>query len=217
MALSFVVSWWIYVPVHELLHVAGCLLGGGEVTRLEVDPIYGAALLQRIFPFVAVGSDYAGQLTGFDTHGSDLTYLLTDFLPFVLTILIGVPLLRKASRARPGWPAAVMTGAALPIAFAPFISLPGDYYEMGSILTSRLFLDAGWSVGAERWRGDDLFKQIETLFSSASPFDAVDVIGVVASVCLAIVLAFATYAIGAIWARWLQNAFRDRAGPARRT
>ena len=205
MALAFVVSWWVYVPIHELLHVAGCLLGGGEVTRLEIDPIYGAALLHRIFPFVVVGSDYAGQLTGFDTHGSDLTYLLTDFLPFALTILIGVPLLRKASRARPGWRAAALTGAALPIAFAPFISLPGDYYEMGSILASRLFIDAGWSAGAERWRGDDLFKQVETLFSSASPFDAVDVVGVAASVCVAIVLAFATYAIGATWARGIQR------------
>jgi hypothetical protein len=205
MALSFVASWWIYVPIHELLHVAGCLLGGGEVTRLEIDPIYGAALLQRVFPFVTVGSDYAGQLTGFDTHGSDLTYLLTDFLPFALTIWVGVPLLRRASRARPGWRAAAMTGAALPIAFAPFISLPGDYYEMGSIVISRLFSDAGWSVGADRWRGDDVFKQIDTLFSSGTPFGAVDVIGVAASVCLAIVLAFATYAIGATWAWGIQR------------
>lgn len=201
MMLSFVVSWWIYVPVHELLHVAGCLLGGGEVSRLEIDPIYGAALLQRIFPFVAVGSDYAGQLTGFDTRGNDLTYLLTDFLPFVLTILIGVPVLRRASRERAGWPAAALTGAALPVAFAPFISLPGDYYEMGSILMSRLFTDAGWAVGAERWRGDDLFRKVEELFLSASPYQAADLIGVATSFGVGLLLAFGTYAAGAVAAR----------------
>src|SRR5207344_3373896 len=86
-------TWWIYVPIHELAHAFGCLAGGGAVTRLEIDPLYGAAWLQRVFPFVAVGSDYAGQLTGFDTRGNDLTYLLTDFLPFVGTIAVGVPLL----------------------------------------------------------------------------------------------------------------------------
>lgn len=205
MVLSFVVSWWIYVPVHELLHVAGCLLGGGEVTRLEIDPIYGAALLQHLFPFVAVGSDYAGQLTGFDTRGSDLTYLLTDFLPFALTILIGVPLLRSSAREPHGWRGAAKLGASLPIAFAPFISLPGDYYEMGSILMSRLFSEAGWPAGVERWRGDDFSKQIDELFFSGGSFATVDVIGVGASVCLAIALALATYALGTAWARYWQG------------
>jgi len=79
-----VLSWWVYVPLHELAHAFGCLLGGGTVTRLDIDPAYGAALLQRCFPFVNVGSDYAGQLKGFDTGGSDLTYLLTDFLPLLV-------------------------------------------------------------------------------------------------------------------------------------
>lgn len=196
MVLSVAASWWIYVPVHELLHVAGCRLGGGEVSRLEIDPIYGAALLQRFFPFVAAGSDYAGQLTGFDTGGSDLTYLLTDLLPFVLTVLIGVPLLRSAARGRAGWAAAAKLGAALPVAFAPFISVPGDYYEMGSILVSRLFLDTGWAAGAERWRGDDLFKQIDSLFVSTGSLQAVDVVGVAVSCCVGIALAFGTYALG---------------------
>jgi len=201
MAGCFAVSWWIYVPVHELLHVAGCLLGGGEVTRLEMDPLYGAAFLQRIFPFIAVGSDYAGQLTGFDTRGSDVTYLLTDFLPFVLTIVLGVPLLRSAARGRPGVPAAAKTGAALPIALAPFISLPGDYYEMGSIVVSRLFTDAGLATSAERWRGDDVFKKIEEVFLSGQPFDGADIAGVSVSIGLGIVLAFVTYAVGAAWSR----------------
>src|SRR4029453_8724891 len=133
-----VISWWIYVPAHELAHAFGCLLGGGTVSRLDIDPLYGAAHLQHVFAFVHVGSDYAGQLSGFDTGGSDLTYLLTDFLPFVATIFIGVPLLHAAAR-RGQSPIrqAVFFGASLPVAFAPFVSLTGDYYEMGSIVISR--------------------------------------------------------------------------------
>ncbi|MCP4574720.1 MAG: hypothetical protein GY846_00325, partial [Deltaproteobacteria bacterium] len=29
--LGLILFWHLYVPVHEFLHVAGCLLGGGEV------------------------------------------------------------------------------------------------------------------------------------------------------------------------------------------
>src|SRR5689334_10291254 len=79
--LSAAASWWLYVPLHELAHAWGCQLGGGSVSKLEIDAMYGAALLQRVFPYVSVGSEYAGRLSGFDTHGSDATYLLTDFLP----------------------------------------------------------------------------------------------------------------------------------------
>src|SRR5262249_18384187 len=104
LALAAGLTWWVYVPLHELAHAFGCMVGGGTVSRLDIDPLYGAALLQRVFPFVAVGSDYAGQLTGFDTRGSDLTYLLTDFLPFIATIIVGVPLLQAVGR--PGWSSA---------------------------------------------------------------------------------------------------------------
>jgi hypothetical protein len=71
---------------------------------------------------------------------------------------------------------------------------------MGSILVSRLFTDAGWAADAGRWRGDDLFRQIEDVFFSANPFQAADVVGVTASFCVGIVLALGTYAIGAAWA-----------------
>ncbi len=69
---GLVVYWCINVPIHELLYVAGCVLTGGTVTTLELDPKYDAALLARIFPFVVAGSEYAGRLAGFDTKGSDL-------------------------------------------------------------------------------------------------------------------------------------------------
>jgi hypothetical protein len=157
-AASFVAGWWIYVPFHELAHAFGCIATGGEVTRLEIDWIYGAPLLASIFPFVTVGSDYAGQLTGFDTHGNDLIYLATDFCPFLLTVLFGVPLLRWVALGKSTilW-RCVALGAALPVAYAPFVSLPGDYYEMGSIIVSRAV--GSWSPEFDlgRWRSDDLF------------------------------------------------------------
>lgn len=207
-AVAAVAAWWIYLPAHELLHALGCAAGGGTVTRLEIDAMYGAAWLQRVFPFVAVGSRYAGQLTGFDTHGSDLVYLLTDALPYALTILIGVPALRAAARRPPGWGQALLFGAALPVALAPFISLAGDYYEMGSIIVSRLAAAVRPDFDPTRWRGDDLALVIDRL----GPLDpgVGDLAGIVASALLGTVLAFLTYAAGV----WVAGGRRARGTPA---
>lgn len=191
-----VAGWWIYLPIHELLHALGCLAGGGTVTRLEIDAIYGAALLQRVFPFVAVGSAYAGQLTGFDTGGSDLTYLLTDALPFALTVLIGVPALRAAARMPGGVKQSLVFGAALPVALAPFISLTGDYYEMGSIIVSHLAAPLT-GLPLDRWRSDDVFLLVETLPDRTW----VDAVGITIAMVLGITLAFLTYAAGVVAAR----------------
>lgn len=151
--LGLVAGWWLYVPVHELLHAAACLAAGGEVTRLEIAPQYGGGLLSRIFPFVVSGGDYAGRLSGFDTRGSDLIYLATDLGPFLLTLFPGVWLLRRAgTTGRP-----ILFGLALPFAFAPFLSLTGDAYEIGSILVTQL---PAWE---ETLRGDDLIKKAEEL------------------------------------------------------
>lgn len=149
-------GWWLYVPIHELLHAAGCLIAGGSVTRLEIAPLYGGALLQPIVPFVVAGGDYAGRLSGFETGGSDLVYLATDLGPFVLTLFPGVWWLRKGGRS--GRP--VLFGLSLPFALAPFLSLPGDAYEIGSILVTRL---PPWVGMREILRGDDLFQQAERL------------------------------------------------------
>lgn len=195
-----VAAWWIYLPLHELLHALGCVAGGGTVTRLEIDAIYGAALLQRIFPFVAVGSRYAGQLTGFDTGGSDLTYLLTDALPFVLTVAVGVPMLRAAGRMAPGVRQALVFGASLPVALAPFISLTGDYYEMASIIVSRLAAPLS-GLALARWRSDDVFLLIETLPEGTW----LDAAGIGAALVLGTVLCFLTYAAGVWWSRWLER------------
>jgi hypothetical protein len=195
---SSTVSWWIYVPLHELLHALGCVLGGGEVTRLDVSGIYGAALLKRFFPFVSVGSEYAGRLSGFSTNGNDMTYLLTDFMPFALTVLVGIPLLKSA--ASPGLSPlgrSIRLGFAMPVAYAPFISLTGDYYEMGSIAVSRV---AALVVPSDPrlWRSDDLFRLAKSLVASGA--GPVDVSIVAVSFLAGIAMIYATYGLGSAWA-----------------
>lgn len=194
LALGFLLSWWVYVPIHELAHAWGCLLAGGEVTRLEIDWIYGASLLARVFPYVSVGSEYAGRLSGFDTRGSDVTYLVTCALPFLLTVVIGVPLLRAVPRLR-GWRRGLALGAAVPVAFAPIVSLTGDYYEMGSILVSRVAAATESGFPLARWRSDDLVKLVRDLAPEAT---AADVAGVAASLIVGAALALATYWLGVL-------------------
>ncbi|MBK8740004.1 MAG: hypothetical protein IPM02_10865 [Betaproteobacteria bacterium] len=196
---AFALAWFVYVPIHELFHAWGCLLAGGTVTRLEIAPEYGGALLARIVPFVVAGSAYAGQLTGFDTGGNDAIYLATVLAPFLLTILIGVPLLKRAARplANPGWRPWLL-GASLPVAYAPFVSLPGDYYEAGAILVSRA---AQWADPAHplaRWRGDDVFKLAREL--SGAGATGPDWLGMGASLAVGILLAFLTYHLGSRFA-----------------
>lgn len=191
-AASLLVTWWLYVPLHELGHAWGCLLVGGRVTRLEIAEVYGAAWLTRVFPFVTVGSEYAGRLSGFDTRGSDLVYLATCALPFALTLFVGVPLLRAVPRAR-DWRGAVMLGASIPMAFAPFVSLPSDYYEMGSILVSRMVAALVPGFAVDRWRSDDLVKLVSALAPDATVSDA---LGVTVSLLVGVALAFTTYWAG---------------------
>ena len=146
------VGWWVYVPLHELLHALGCLATGGEVSRLEVGTIYGGEILARWIPWVVSGGDYAGRLAGFSTQGNDLIYLATDLAPYLLTLWPGLWAMRVAARRGWSW----LFGAALPWALAPFISLTGDAYEIGSILVTRLPL---WSSehAVSLIRGDDIF------------------------------------------------------------
>lgn len=160
-------GWWLYVPLHELLHAAACLAFGGEVTRLEIAPVYGGPLLEGVFPFVVAGGDYAGRLSGFDTHGSDWIYLATDLGPYLLTLWPGVWALRRAARRR--WPLGF--GAAVPVALAPFVSLTGDAYEIGSILSTR-FLAGLFALPAPALatvRGDDVFRVAPAVAAYAAP------------------------------------------------
>lgn len=183
--LGLVVGWWLYVPVHELLHAWGCLAFGGEVSELEIAHLYGGAVLARLIPFVTAGSDYAGRLSGFDTGGSDLVYLATDFAPFLLTLFPGVWLFRRAAAAGH----AFFFGFWLPTALAPFLSLTGDAYEIGSILTTRL---PPWKDAAAVLRGDDVFLMAEGLAASAgAPWG-----GFALAVLLGLLWAYLTYGAG---------------------
>ncbi|MFL6195357.1 MAG: hypothetical protein ACJ75H_14365 [Thermoanaerobaculia bacterium] len=206
-ALGLLAGWWVYVPLHELLHAAACRLAGGAVTRLEIDRIYGGALLARVFPFVAPASEYAGRLSGFNPRGSDLIYLATDLGPFVLTLLPGVWALRRAAAAR----RPALFGAALPFALAPFLSLGGDAYEIGSILVTRL---PPWSAPATRQllRGDDVAKIASTLAATpGAPWW-----GALLALLLGVAWAFLTYGLGHLVARGLgQPEVRTTAAPTR--
>lgn len=182
--LGLLAGWWVYVPLHELLHAAACMAAGGAVSRLEIDGLYGGALLARVFPFVVSGSEYAGRLSGFDTRGSDWIYLATDLGPFVLTLFPGVWLLRRAAAARRPF----LFGASLPFALAPFLSLTGDAYEIGSILVTRL---PPWA-GDGLLRGDDLFtKGAELARTPGAPWT-----GFALAALLGVAWAFLTWALG---------------------
>ena len=203
---AFALSWWIYVPIHELSHAYGCIWSGGTVTKLEIAPIYGAAWLQQFFPFISVGSDYAGRLSGFDTDGNDLIYLITDAAPFIWTVLLGVPLLRAVRHGGPaGVGRQVQFGAALPVAFAPFISLLGDYYEMGSILVSRVAVIIHPPLPLGRWRSDDLLQRIDDLTVSPDGLWIVDGVGMASGVLVGTLLAFGTYWLGVKWSDALRR------------
>ncbi len=155
--LSVVVFWHIYVPVHELLHVAGCWISGGEVHELALKPQYGGVLLQRVFPFITAESDYAGQLTGFTTP-NDFAYALVDFLPFTLS-LFGAALIELCRRRRMAW----LFGLAVILTFVPLTAIIGDYYEAVSLATTRLAEALIPGLPARALVSDDLFRSIGAL------------------------------------------------------
>ena len=184
--LGLAAGWWLYVPTHELLHAFGCLFTGGSVSRLEIDTLYGGGLLSHVFPFVHPGSDYAGRLSGFDTGGSDFVYLATDLAPFLLTVFPGVWALRRAGAGRH----AASFGFWLPFALAPFLSLTGDAYEIGSIVTTWL---PPWQ-GVEVLRSDDVFR----LAGELAELDNPPWMGAVLGAVLGTLWAFAVYGLGAL-------------------
>jgi len=204
MVIALIVSWFIYVPIHELLHAWGCHITGGRVSELQMDAKYGATLLKPYFPFIVVGGSYAGRLTGFDTHGSDWIYFVTVFMPFVLTVLPGVALILLCGRrGRP-----LLLGTAVVVGLAPFYQLTGDYFEMGSILVTKFVtvLFGSASIGPLRFdivRSDDIFRLIGELFSKARElginnvgYALVTTLLVLLSLITSILLAFVTYWMG---------------------
>lgn len=162
--LGLAVGWWLYVPLHELLHAAGCAAAGGRVERLEIAPLYGGALLEAVFPFVEAGGEYAGRLAAFDTGGSAWVHLAAVLAPYLLTLWPGVWGLRHAARRRAGFAFALL----LPFALAPLLSLTGDAYEVGSLAVTAL---PAWSSPGERAAlvGDDVFVRLGEVAGAPPP------------------------------------------------
>ena len=154
---GLIVFWHLYTPIHELLHVAACLLSGGTVEELALKPQYGGTLLAEVFPFVVPESDYAGQLTGFHTPNY-WSYALVDFFPYGLS-LFGVALAEWCRRRK----RSLFFGLAAILTFVPLMSVPGDFYEAVSLVTTQIAewrnpqLEPGFLVS------DDMFRSIGSL------------------------------------------------------
>ncbi len=204
---TMLVTWFLYVGVHELLHAAGCELAGGDVTKLEISSRYGGRIYAKYFDFVVAESQYAGRLSGF-TSEPDSIYLSTVFGPFVLTVLFGVALVKLcAKRRRP-----ILFGVAIIVGLAPFYNLQGDYFEMGSILVTRtvtiLFGGGGYPPMFVQLRSDDIFKLLDTLVRSPGELGlttaglvAAGVGVIMLSFVVDVLLAFATYWLGHLVSR----------------
>ncbi|MDA3933733.1 MAG: hypothetical protein PF630_05305 [Gammaproteobacteria bacterium] len=199
--LALVAGWWLYVPVHELLHAFGCIWSGGEVSQLDLRAEYGAAWLQQYLPWISVGSDYAGQLSGFDTGGSDLVYLATVLMPYLLTVFPGLWLWTLALHGNWQLPWAwLLTGFSFSMVAAPFISLFGDMYESTSIIVTRLLVLADSNTDVARWRSDDVLLLIQQLWPQWRWTDA---IVISCAWLLAVLLAWLLYWSGRQLARYL--------------
>lgn len=193
---GLLVGWWIYVPLHELAHVAGCLMTGGEVTRLEIARAYGGDIYALFFDFVVPESNYAGRLSGFSTFGNDWIYLATDLAPFLMTIFPGVYALRRSvASGRP-----FFYGFWLPFALAPFLSLTGDAYEIGSIVVTQV---EPWAEMKDGLRSDDLFLWMDTHRGASGVLWS----GAASATFIGTLWAVVTYGLGA----WLAG--RLGAGP----
>ena len=217
MLISMAATWIVYVPIHELLHVAGCEVAGGEAYELEIKALYGGHILKKIFPdLIKVGGHYAGRLSSFEWYGNDLIYLVTDFMPFLLTVFIGVPLVYLCMRRRRPW----LFGSAVVVGFAPFYNLPGDYYEMASISLTRfltLFRDGGAPL-YQGLRSDDVFTLVKNVFVTPAEMglnSGIDYLAaaliIPASIVIAVLLAFVTYWMG-VW--FSRTVLRLEAKPA---
>lgn len=217
--LSFLVTWFVYVPIHELLHVAGCVISGGVVEEVILDRKYGAVFLSKIFPFIVPqSSGYAGRVSGFDP-GSDPGYLMTVFFPFILTIFPGVWLLVYSARVKKMW----VSGVGMIVGLAPFMSLTGDYFEIGTIITTKIWnsvlqgypaqsIEAYWNL-----RSDDIFRLISEISAEPGLYGLPGFSGffqvaaiVLSGFFLAVFFSGWTYQIGRILAIRLENLARGR-------
>jgi hypothetical protein len=95
---------------------------------------------------------------------------------------------------------------------APFYCITGDYYEMGSIITTRAVsrLRGGGEVGAlGALRSDDVVKLVTDVWTRPGEFQArtgcdtgMVALLIATGLVVGTLLAFATYAAGALLTRW---------------
>ena len=194
--LGLIFFWHLYVPVHEFLHVAGCLLGGGEVESLTLKAQYGGLILQNLFSFVIPESEYAGRLTGFKTPNL-WAYAMVDFFPYSISFF-GIPLILYCRKKRN----AVLFGLGIILAFVPFMSIPGDYYEAVSLATTHIAKAINPDLPQGVLVSDDVFRSIEQL-REAGNLDWIVGTLIFFGVMLAVYLAFLTLALQV----WISNFF----------
>ncbi len=186
--------WHLYTPIHELLHVAACVLGGGSVTELALKPQYGGTILARVFPFIVPHSDYAGQLTGFTTPNR-WVYALVDLFPYIL-LPWGVTLVEICRRGR----RAFLFGLAVILTYIPLLSVPGDYYELASLVTTQIGEALNPNLAEGALISDDVFKSIGAL-REAGHLTASTAMVIALGFLAAIYLALMTMALQAAIAR----------------
>ena len=190
-------AWYLYVPVHELLHALGCVATGGTVTTLQIAPFYGGHLLATFFPFVRAGGEHAGRLSGFDTGGSDIVYLATDVAPYLLS-LVSFPVLSLARRRR----SALLFGLGAILVAAPLMGALGDYFEMAGILVGDLLVGFGVvpdDAAVRALRSDDLLALLAA-FPATFPANRVGWgFAVAATFIVDLLLVTATLAVARLW------------------
>ncbi len=193
---SLLVFWHIYTPIHELLHVGACLVSGGTVTELALKPQYGGLILAKIFPFVVAESDYAGQLTGFTTPNG-FAYAFVDLAPYLLS-LPGLAVIELARRGKRAW----LFGPGMVLAYVGLMSIPGDFYECVSLMTTKLAENHIPGAPAGVLISDDVFLSWSKL-AEAGQLDATIIglilLGVLGAVYLSLMLLAAQVSLVRFW------------------
>jgi len=198
MMVGLLVAWHIYTPVHELLHVAGCVMSGGTVQELALKPQYGGTILKEIFPFIVPESDYAGQLTGFTTPNK-WSYAIVDLLPFILS-LFGAQLMFWCRKKQNTW----LFGLALILAFVPFMSLTGDFFEAASLITSEGLSVFQPELGTSFLVSDDAFKLVGSLWETDQLGFTVTSF-LILTVCIAMLLIFLLSVLQIMLVKWINK------------
>ena len=200
---AFLASWWLYVPIHELMHVAGCIIMGGEVNELAIDPMYGGKLLSNIFPFVVSESDYAGQLTDFTTPNK-YAYFIVDMFPYLLS-LPAVLLIKLATKHRHIW----LFSLGFLLMFVPLTQMFGDFYEATSLGVGELMSMINPELNPQLIVSDDMFKLLASLNENSTTSSLV-YFCVILSFILGIVLAWLVIIIQVPLANLAQNILMKR-------